>query len=106
MKKTVKTEAEIHRDQLVLATRTDKGNLEADVIKVRRIAKAMALIPENTIEFRTLRADHDLAKWDVLTSLRQYEESRAKLRDHCQEHCLAGDTFIPGFELLEMLADK
>lgn len=106
MKKVMKTDEEITRDQLALSTRTDKGNLEADVLRVRRLAKAMTLIPEDTIEFRTLRADHDLAKWDVLTSFRQYEESRAKLSDYCQEHHLAGNTFIPGFELLQMLADK
>jgi hypothetical protein len=106
MKKIVKTTEEIRRDELVLIMREKKMALESLTRKIKRKQVAMTLLPENTLEYKNFAAEILEHKWKLVYSIREYETKREELREHCQTHHLAGNTFISGCELLEILAEE
>lgn len=106
MKKITKTPEEICRDALVLDTRHKKEYIEGTVIRIRREQKAMSMLPESTAEYKQFSALLEEDKCMLVLAMRNYETARKTLGDYCQQYHLAGNTFIPAMELLEILADK
>ncbi len=106
MKKVVKTPEEIRRDELVLEMRNKKLGLEHLTRTIKRKQGAMAMLPENTMEYKDFSTDLFEHKWKLVSSIRDYEAKREELREHCQTYHLAGNTFIPAYELLEILAER
>lgn len=106
MKKIIKTPEEIRRDELVLAMREKKMTLESLICKIKRKQSAMALLPEDIFEYKDFIVEISECKWELVSSIREYEAKREELREHCQTHHLAGNIFIPAYELLEILAER
>lgn len=106
MKRIEKTAEQILRDELILKTRESKGALEHAVIKVKRCAKVLEFLPTDCREHKEADCNYACAKWDVLAALRQYETDREILEEHCKTYHLAGNTFINGMQLLELLDNK
>ena len=106
MKKTIKTPEEIRRDELVLDTRHKKEYIEGTILRIRRRQKVISMLPEFTTEYKQLSALLEEDKCALVFVMRNYETTREALKNHCQQYHLAGNTFIPAMELLEILAEK
>ena len=106
MKRIEKTVEEVLRDELVLKMCESKGALEHAVIKVKRCANVLSFLPTDCREYKEADCNYTCAKWNVLAALRQYETDREILKEHCKTYHLAGDTFVNGMELLELLGNK
>lgn len=106
MKKTIKTIEETKRDELVIATRNAKEDVEYRVRVINRRQKAMAMLPQESTEYKMYADDVAEDKWVLVSTLRKYDKVREELSEHCKAYHLAGNTFISGYELLEILAEK
>ena len=106
MKRIEKTVEEVLRDELVLKMRESKGALEYAVIKIKRCANVLSFLPTDCREYKEADCNYTCAKWNVLAALRQYETDREILKELCKTYHLAGDTFVNGMELLELLGNK
>ena len=106
MRKIVKTPEEIRRDELVLIMREKKMALESLVRKIKRKQSAMVMLPKNIMEYDKFSAEIAKCKWELVTSIREYEAKREELREHCQTYHLAGNTFISAYELLEIFTEE
>lgn len=106
MKKTIKTAEEAKRDELVIATRNAKDSVEHCVRVINRRQKAMSLLPQESTEYKAFAGDVTEDKWVLVSALRSYERAREELGEHCRAYNLAGNTFISGYELLEIFAEK
>ena len=106
MKETIKTPEEIRRDELVLAMREKKMALESLTRAIKRKQSVKAMLFENTAEYRKFSTDIAECKWKLISYIREYESKREELQEYCQTYHLAGNTFIPVYELLENLAER
>ena len=106
MKKITKTAEETKRDELVIATRNAKDKVEHCVRVINRRLKAMAMLPQESAEYKMFADDVTEDKWVLVSVLRSYDRVREELGEHCRTYHLAGNTFISGYELLEILAEK
>lgn len=106
MKKITKTAEETKRDELVIATRNAKDRVEHCVRVINRRQKAMAMLPQKSAEYEMFANEVIEDKWAVAFALRDYDKVREELSEHCRTYHLAGNTFISGYELLEILAEK
>lgn len=106
MKKTIKTIEETKRDELVIATRTAKEDVEYCVRVINRKQKAIAMLPQESTEYKMFADDVAEDKWVLVSALRKYDRVREELGEHCRAYHLAGNTFLSGYELLEILAEK
>ena len=106
MKKIIKTPEEIRRDELICDVRDKKEYIESTVLHIRRRQKAMSMLPEFTREYEQFYILLEEDKCTLALAMRNYETARETLKNHCQQYHLAGNTFIPAMELLEILAEK
>lgn len=106
MKKITKTSEEIRRDDLVLDARHKKEYIERTVLRIRRRQKAISMLPAFTTEYKQFSSLLEEDKCTLALAMRNYETARETLSNHCKQYHLAGNTFIPAMELLEILADK
>ena len=106
MRKIVKTPEEIRRDELVLDVRHRKEYIEGTVIHIKRRQKAMSMLPEFTREYERFATLVEEDKCVLVSAMRGYETARETLGNYCRQYNLAGNTFIPAMELLEILAEK
>lgn len=106
MKKITKTAEETKRDDLVIATRNAKERVEYCVKVINRRQKAMTMLPQKSAEYEMFASEVIEDKWALAFALRDYDGIREKLNEHCIAYHLAGNTFISGHELLEILAEK
>ena len=104
--KITKTAEETKRDELVIATRNAKDKVEYCVRVINRRQKAMAMLPQESAEYKMFADDVIEDKWVLVSVLRDYDKVREELDEHCRTYHLAGNTFISGYELLEILAEK
>ena len=106
MKKITKTAEDTKRDELVIATRNAKDKVEYCVRVINRRQKAMAMLPQESAEYKMFAGDVTEDKWVLVSALRSYDRVREELSEHCRAYHLAGNTFLSGYELLEILAEK
>jgi nucleoid-associated protein YejK len=106
MKKITKTAEEIKRDELVITTRKAKEKVEYCVRVINRRQKAMAMLPQESTEYEVFEDDVTEDKWSLAFALRDYDRIREELGKHCRDYHLAGNTFLSGYELLEILVEK
>lgn len=106
MKKIVKTQEETRRDELVMEVRKRKDYIEGTVRTIKRRQIAMSMLPEFTREYEHYATLLDEDKCVLVSAMRGYETAREMLGEHCRTFNLAGNTFIPAYELLELYAEK
>lgn len=106
MKEIIKTAEETKRDELVIATLNAKGKVEYCVRTINRRQKAMAMLPQESAEYKMFANDVTADKWVLVSALRGYDRVREELGEHCRAYHLAGNTFLSSYELLENLAEK
>lgn len=106
MKKIVKTAEELRRDELVMEVREHKNTMESIVRELKRKQQAMKLLPESSKEYEQYNSLVSHGKYDLISAMHSYESAREILAEHCKTYHLAGNTFIPAIELLELLAEK
>lgn len=106
MKKITKTAEELRRDELVMEVRVCKDTIESIVRKLKRRQQAMNLLPEFSEEYKEYGSLVKQGKCELVVAMRTYEDSRKILGEHCKTYKLAGNTFIPAMELLELFAEK
>lgn len=106
MRKIAKTVEEIKRDELVTATRNAKEKIEHRVRVINRGQKVMAMLPQESAEYKAFADEVAENKWVLVSLLRDYDKTREELEEHNKTHHYpSGIGFLSGYKLLEILAE-
>lgn len=107
MKKITKTAEEIKRDELVTATCNAKEKVGYRVRAISRGQKVMAMLPQESAEYKMIADEVAENKWVLVSLLRDYDKAREELDEHNKAHPhFADHRFISGYRLLEILAEN